>query len=471
MAPGHAIAPRMRGGVAVRIGVLVVGLATCSTGIVSIYDSRLGLAPWDVLNQGVAEHTPLSFGTANIAIALAILLCARRLDVRVRVGTVSNAILLGSFVDVFLRIGWVERLQHEGLPLRIALLAAGILAIGLGTAIYLGAGMGAGPRDSLMLGITRRVRSRVGVVRTWLEVSATAAGLRARRHDRHRHARLRARDRPGGRDQLLAAAHSPLAVREIYAGPLTPAFDPAERTARPTPVTSPGRGRLSLERRLVGEVVPVVQEDLSKYAAAGVVLEDHAGVAVARVPADDQFWLETSTPRRRRRCPCCARCSGSCTLVATSRPAACSFRGTRRVSNWLMMIFTSTPAFWRATTAATRSAKGGVGRASGLRQLDVLELHVQAVVAPRDEGRDGVDVDAGIGRQQRADPHRCRVIGARREELRERRRLARRRAERRRRPSADSSAGAAPARSVRRRDREVVQQVGLEVAASRWVAR
>jgi uncharacterized membrane protein YczE len=171
------VAPRVRGGVAVRTGVLVLGLATCSSGIVSIYESKLGLSPWDVLNQGVAEHTPLSFGTANIAIALAILLLARRLDVRVRVGTVSNAILLGTFVDVFLRVGWVDRLAHEPLAVRIAMLGGGILAIGLGTAIYLGGGMGAGPRDSLMLGITSRVRYRVGVVRTLLEVSATAAGF------------------------------------------------------------------------------------------------------------------------------------------------------------------------------------------------------------------------------------------------------------------------------------------------------
>jgi uncharacterized membrane protein YczE len=76
-----------------------------------------------------------------------------------------------------LRIGAIQRLAHDGLPVRIGLLAAGILVIGLGTGLYIGASLGAGPRDSLMLGITRRVRSRVGVVRTGLEVSATAAGF------------------------------------------------------------------------------------------------------------------------------------------------------------------------------------------------------------------------------------------------------------------------------------------------------
>jgi uncharacterized membrane protein YczE len=63
------------------------------------------------------------------------------------------------------------------LAVRIVLLVAGILIIGFGTALYLGADMGAGPRDSLMLGLTRRVRARIGVVRTGLEIAATAAGF------------------------------------------------------------------------------------------------------------------------------------------------------------------------------------------------------------------------------------------------------------------------------------------------------
>jgi uncharacterized protein len=173
----HSAPPRIRGNIVVRSAVLGSGLVVFAIGIVSIYESKLGLSPWDVLNQGVAQHTPLSFGMANIAIALAILVLARRLDVRVRVGTVANALLVGTFVDLLLRLGPVQDLAHDPLPVRIALLAAGILVIGFGTGLYISADMGAGPRDSLMLGITRRVRSRVGVVRTGLEVSATLVGF------------------------------------------------------------------------------------------------------------------------------------------------------------------------------------------------------------------------------------------------------------------------------------------------------
>ena len=177
-APGsHFVPPRVRGNAAVRSVVLVLGLFVFSAGIVSIYESGLGLSPWDVLNQGIAEHTRLSFGTANIVVALIILVVAGRLDVHVRVGTVANAIGIGAFVDLLLRIDAVDQLSDSALAVRIVLLVGGIAIGGVGTALYISAGMGAGPRDSLMLGITRRVRHRVGVVRTALEASATVVGF------------------------------------------------------------------------------------------------------------------------------------------------------------------------------------------------------------------------------------------------------------------------------------------------------
>ena len=173
----HFTPPQVRGGVAFRFVVLLVGLVVFAGGIVTIYESELGLSPWDVLNQGIANHTPLSFGAANIAVSLLILAVARKLDVRIRVGTVANAILVGAFVDLLLRIEAVQHLSDNPLPVRIGLLVAGIGITAVGTALYIGAGMGAGPRDSLMIGLTRRLRRRVGVVRGGLEISATAVGF------------------------------------------------------------------------------------------------------------------------------------------------------------------------------------------------------------------------------------------------------------------------------------------------------
>jgi uncharacterized protein len=169
--------PQIRGTIIRRSAIFGFGLFLCAAGIVSIYESRLGLSPWDVLNQGVAKHTPLSFGTANIAIAIAILVVAWKLEGRVRAGTVANALLVGTFVDLLLRIDAVGHLSHDSLAVRAALLAAGIVVVGIGTGLYISASIGAGPRDSLMLGLTRKLRTRVGLVRTGLEVSATAVGF------------------------------------------------------------------------------------------------------------------------------------------------------------------------------------------------------------------------------------------------------------------------------------------------------
>ena len=79
--------PRLRGGVPARLGVLVVGLLVFAAGIVALLESRLGLSPWDVLHQGLARQTPLSFGAANIAVGAVVLMAALLLGARLGVGT------------------------------------------------------------------------------------------------------------------------------------------------------------------------------------------------------------------------------------------------------------------------------------------------------------------------------------------------------------------------------------------------
>lgn len=99
------------------------------------------------------------------------------LGARIGLGTVANTLLVGTFVDLLLRLRSVHRLTHHSLGPRVGLLALGIALIGVGSAFYLGAAMGAGPRDSLMLVLWRRSRIRVGAVRAGIEISAFAAGV------------------------------------------------------------------------------------------------------------------------------------------------------------------------------------------------------------------------------------------------------------------------------------------------------
>jgi uncharacterized membrane protein YczE len=130
-----------------------------------------------VLNQGIAKHTPLSFGMANVAVALVVLCIAWSLGGKPGIGTVANAVGVGSFIQLLTAFDAVTNLQHQPLGVRIPMLLVGIALIGPASAFYIGANYGAGPRDTLMLVGARRTRFRVAVVRASLEVCALAVGI------------------------------------------------------------------------------------------------------------------------------------------------------------------------------------------------------------------------------------------------------------------------------------------------------
>jgi uncharacterized protein len=172
----HA-APRLRGGRAARSVWLVTGLFLCALGIIAFLESKLGLPPWDVLHQGIARHTPLSFGVANELVALVVLALAWSLGSRPGPGTVANAVLIGAFVALVQPLHTVQQLSQWSTPARAVLLAAGLVAFGVGSALYIGAAMGAGPRDSLMLVGAHRARVRIGLSRTVIEGSVLVIGF------------------------------------------------------------------------------------------------------------------------------------------------------------------------------------------------------------------------------------------------------------------------------------------------------
>src|SRR5690606_16810041 len=126
----------------------VLGLGTALT-----VHAALGNLPWDVLHEGLAVATGvLTFGGWMIVLGVLVLLLWLPLRERPGVGTVINTLTVGLWADLFLRI-----LPTPGsLGLAVVFAGLGILAHGIGTAIYLGAGLGSGPRDGLMTGIVDR---------------------------------------------------------------------------------------------------------------------------------------------------------------------------------------------------------------------------------------------------------------------------------------------------------------------------
>jgi uncharacterized protein len=169
-------APRIRGGVVVRLASLFFGLAVIAAGIDAQIESRLGLAPWDVFHQGLSRHSPLTIGQASIAVGLGMMVVAWLLGQPPGLGTVANAIVIGSLMDVFRRFAWVEALSGSPVAVRAPLLVCGVVLFAIGSAFYIGAAFGAGPRDSTMLVLSRRTGRRIAVVRGGLELTALAAG-------------------------------------------------------------------------------------------------------------------------------------------------------------------------------------------------------------------------------------------------------------------------------------------------------
>jgi len=170
-------APSLRGGFASRLAALVWGLLLCAVGIVCFLESKLGLPPWDVLHQGIAEQTGILFGVANLVVSAALVALAWALRAPIGLGTLLNAGLIGVFVIGLTALEPVAALSEEPLELRIALLAVALVCFGGGSAFYIAAAMGAGPRDSLMLVASERLGLRIATARTVIEVLALAVGF------------------------------------------------------------------------------------------------------------------------------------------------------------------------------------------------------------------------------------------------------------------------------------------------------
>ena len=155
-----------------RLVQLFTGLALYGVSLALLLRAGLGLAPWDVLHQGLAELVGATVGQMVIAVSFVVLLLWIPLRERPGFGTIANALLVGVFVDLTLLV-----LDDAGpWPARVGLLLAGILLNSLATALYIGASLGSGPRDGLMTGLVRRTGRSVRVVRTSLELTVLVAG-------------------------------------------------------------------------------------------------------------------------------------------------------------------------------------------------------------------------------------------------------------------------------------------------------
>jgi uncharacterized membrane protein YczE len=147
--------------------LLMSGLICFGFGVALMVQAGLGLSPWESLHQGISIHTGIPIGTVSILLGVPILALWLPLGERPGVGTLLNVVCIGLVTNISLSL----LPRFTPLVLQLAQMALGILIIGVGSGLYLSSRLGAGPRDGLMMGLTRRTGFSVRATRTAIELA------------------------------------------------------------------------------------------------------------------------------------------------------------------------------------------------------------------------------------------------------------------------------------------------------------
>jgi uncharacterized membrane protein YczE len=162
---GRSVLPRLPG--------LLLGLVLFGVGIAVMAASGLGLGPWEVFHQGIANRTGLALGTVSILVGIPVLALWWPLGERPGIGTVLNVMLIGTATNVVLPL----LPRPAAPPAQLAMSVGGVLLIGLGSGLYLAADLGAGPRDGVMTGIHHRFGWSIRRARTAIELTVLVVGF------------------------------------------------------------------------------------------------------------------------------------------------------------------------------------------------------------------------------------------------------------------------------------------------------
>jgi len=157
-----------------KISRLMIGLFLCALGIVMTINAQHGLGPWGVFHQGLSSQLNITFGTAVNIVGAVIVILDFILGEKIGWGTIANVIFIGPFIDLITIINLVP--VFENTFLSFLMMFIGMFTISLAAYFYLNARLGAGPRDGLMIALTKRANKPVGLVRGSMEVTVLAFG-------------------------------------------------------------------------------------------------------------------------------------------------------------------------------------------------------------------------------------------------------------------------------------------------------
>lgn len=154
---------------------IIIGLFIFAFGVHLTIFANIGLAPWDCLGMGVANHTPFNYGISMTIIAVIILGIDILLKERIGYGTIIDALLTGNFVQFYNSANPFP--LNKSIPLGIAIMLTGFVFMALGMAVYMKSEQGCGPRDSLLVGLGKRMpRVPIGIVEVILWAAVLLVG-------------------------------------------------------------------------------------------------------------------------------------------------------------------------------------------------------------------------------------------------------------------------------------------------------
>ena len=156
----------------IRLVTLLAGLFVYGLGVALTVHAGIGIAPWDVLAQGISIQTGLSFGVATVAVSIVVLICWIPLKVKPGFATIANALLVGLFADFWLMI--LPELTAYWQQLAVFML--GVVVVAIATGLYISSRLGSGPRDGLMQGTANALDKPFWIVRTAFEGSVLTIG-------------------------------------------------------------------------------------------------------------------------------------------------------------------------------------------------------------------------------------------------------------------------------------------------------
>jgi Predicted membrane protein len=150
------------------------GLFLYGLGIIVTMRANIGYAPWEVLHSGISQTLGVSIGLINTAVGALIVALVFLLGEKIGLGTIFNMFMIGLFMDLILFLDFIPLFNHFWIGTLVHIL--GLFIISLGTYFYISSAFGAGPRDSLMVAVTRKTGLPVGLCRGIVEISVVLIG-------------------------------------------------------------------------------------------------------------------------------------------------------------------------------------------------------------------------------------------------------------------------------------------------------